>query len=319
MIMTSQFPSRLGAVAGLSVLALAPLVAQAVDWSAVPSYPIVLLYPAQTSFEWSMTPKDHSAAQKFREGKNCKACHIDEEEKYGVPLAEGKRWEPSPIPGKRGAVPVALQFAHDGSNFHLRAQWKDVPASNNPQMDKEFPAKFTMILDDGKVNTFERAGCWAVCHDDQTDMASAKGAERQKYLARSRLKIRRSGGGDATRPQDVLDKMLGAGQFVEYWQAKLKAGAAPAAVDGYILEKRHDNPDGAVSAQAELKDGMWTVTMTRALKAAGAGQKDLEAGNTYTVGFALHEDHADSRFHQVSWEFTMALDGGKADFVADKH
>jgi cytochrome c-type protein NapC len=49
------------------------------------------------------------------------------------------------------------------------------------------------------------------------------------------------------------------------------------------------------------------------------GHKDLVPGKTYTLGFALHEDHAATRFHQVSWEFTMALDGGKADFIAGRH
>ncbi len=317
--MNTMTPSRTGAIAGLSLLSLIPAGVQALHWDSVPIYNIMLLYPAQTSFEWSMTPKDHSAAKKFREGKNCKACHIDEEEKYGVPLAEGKRWEPAPIPGKRGAVPISLQFAHDGSDFHVRAQWNDVSSSANPKMDPDFPVKLTMILDDGTDPYFTRAGCWAVCHDDQTDMASAKGAERQKYLFGSRKKINRSGGGDTLRPQATLDKMLGAGKVVEYWQARLKPGAPPNVVDGYILEQRHQSPNTAVKAQSELKDGKWTVTMSRPLKASRPGHKDINPGKTYTVGFSLHEDHSATRFHQVSWEFSLALDGGKADFTANKH
>ena len=317
--MINPILTRSGGLAGIALLSLAPMAAMAVDWTAVPSYSIMLLYPAQTSFEWSMTPKDHSAAKKFREGKNCKACHIDEEKKYGVPLAEGKRWEPTPIPGKRGAVPLTLQFAHDDANFYLRAQWKDASTSGSRKMDPDFPSKLTMILDDGKVSTFTRAGCWAVCHDDQTNMASAKGAERQKYLARSRKKIRRSGGGDALHPRGTLDKMLEAGKVVEFWQAGLKPGAAPVVSDGYILEKRHESPGTAVSADALFQDSKWTVTLSRPLKASRPGHKDLIAGKTYTVGFSLHEDHAATRFHQVSWEFSLALDGGKADFVANRH
>jgi len=306
-----------GAGLGLALLTLTPFSAQAIDWSSVPvSKKMVLMYPAQTSFEWSLTPKDHSAAQKFREGKNCKACHIDEEAKYGVPLAEGLRWEPNPIPGKRGAVPLELQFAHDDKNFYVRVQWKDSGPSDNPKMDKEFPDKLTMIIDDGTVGYFTRAGCWAVCHDDQTKMASANGAEREKYLAQSRTKLKRSGGGDNLKSQAELDKKLSEGDFLEYWQARLKPGQPPVVVDGYILEERHENEQPAVSAEATYEDGTWAVVLSRPLTGAGPHHKDIVPGKTYTVGFSLHEDYAAGRFHQVSWEFTLALDSGEADFVA---
>ncbi len=318
--MTRTSFHTLGAGLGLALVTLAPLSAQAIDWSSVPvSKKMVLLYPAQTSFEWSLTPKDHSAAQKFKEGKNCQACHIDEEEKYGVPLASGLRWEPTPIPGKRGAVPLQLQFAHDDKNFYVRAQWKDSGPSDNPKMDEEFPVKLSLLIDDGTVSYFTRAGCWAVCHDDQTGMASAKDAEREKYLAHSRTKIRRSGGGDNLKSQADLDKMLSEDQYLELWQARLKPGEPPVVVDGYILEERHENPQPAVSAESTFENGTWTAVMSRPLTGAGPHHKDIVPGKTYTIGLSLHEDFAGGRFHQVSWEFSLALDGGQADFVADKH
>jgi Ethylbenzene dehydrogenase len=307
-----------GAAGALSTLAVVPA-ALAVDWSAVKPQQVVLIYPGQTSFEWALTPKDHSAAPKFRQGKNCKACHLGEEEKYGVPLAAGKQWEPHPIPGKRGFVPLEVQWAHDDKALYLRVQWQGVPPSKNPPMDKDYAAKLSVILDDGKVPTFDRAGCWAVCHDDQTGMASAGSATREKYLAESRVRIRRSGGGDALRPQGVLDKMLASGHFVELWQARLNPGAPAVAVDGYILAKRHMSAKPAVTAKASYAGGKWTVEMSRPLKAPGPGYKDLVPGKTYTVGLALHEDHAEGRYHEVSWEYTLALDSGKADFIAARH
>lgn len=318
--MKHQILPATGAFIGVCILASAPISAWAtVDWSNVPVKRMMLLYPAQTSYEWSLTAKDHSAAQKFKEGKNCKECHINEEEKYGVPLAEGKRWEPTPIAGKRGAFPLELQFAHDENNFYVRAQWTDVNPSSNPKMDKDFPTKLTMLLDDGKVNDFTRAGCWSVCHDDQTSMASATNAERQKYLARSRVKIRRSGGGDELKPQADLQNMLSDGQFLEFWQARLKPNTSAVAVDGYILEKRHERPKPSITTQANFDKGKWTVVMSRPLKASGPNQKDLVPGKTYTIGFSMHEDHANGRFHQVSWEYSLALDSGQADFIAAKH
>lgn len=301
----------------LIVLAAAPAIA--VDWDAVPVQNIKLLYPAQTSFEWSLTMKDHSAAKKFKEGKNCKDCHLDEEEKYGGPLAEGKRWEPSPIPGKRGAVPMKLQWANDGQALYLRVQWQDVATKGSVQMDTEFPAKLSVLIDDDKISTFTRGGCWAVCHDDQTRMASAKDDTREKYLARSRTKIRRSGGGDALRPQEQLDKMLAEDQYLELWQAGLKPGAPADVVDGYILEKRHMREKSVVTAKSSYDNGLWTVELNRPLKSPGAGYKNLKPGTTYTVGLSLHEDHAAGRFHHVSWEYSLVLDSGKADFVAARH
>jgi hypothetical protein len=316
--MTQDNLSLSFATLGAALAALAAGPAQAVDWSAVPVQRIVLLYPAQTSFEWTLTPKDHSAAQKFKEGKNCKACHIDEEEKYGVPLAAGKRWEPTPIPGKRGAVPLETQWAHDGKALYLRVRWHGVPDSKNPQQDKEFPEKLAVIIGE-KDNTFNRAGCWAVCHDDQTGMASAGTDIREKYLAQTRKRIRRSGGGDALRPQAQLDKMLANGQFLELWQARLKPDGTAMAADGYILEKRHMSDNPAVTASASLDNGIWTVELSRPLKAPGPGYLDLAPGKTYTVGLALHEDHADGRFHQVSWEYSLVLDSGQADIVVTQH
>jgi len=300
-----------------SMLAAVP--GYAVDWSSVPVHKMKLIYPAQTSFEWCLTPKDHSAAPKMKEGKTCKECHINEEEKYGIPLAEGKRWEPNPVPGKRGAVPLEVQWAHDGKDLHLRVQWEAAPASGNPKMDKDFSAKLSVILDDNKVSTFTRAGCWAVCHDDQTGMASAGSDTREKYLAESRKKIRRSGGGDNLRPQDQLDKLMSTGKYLELWEVRLKPGAPADVVDGHIVEKRSMNGKPAVSAKSSYQNGKWTVEMSRPLKSPGPGYKDLKPGQSYTVGLALHEDHAAGRFHQVSWEYSLALDSGTADFVVAKH
>src|SRR5690606_2336413 len=98
-------------------------------------------------------------------------------------------------------------------------------------------------------------------------------------------------------------------------QARLNPGQPGRAVDGYILDKRHENAEPAVRAEATGKGGAWTVVLSRPLK-AGAGYKELVPGKTYNVGFAVHDDYADHRFHYVSLECTLTLDGGQADCVA---
>jgi hypothetical protein len=38
-------------------------------------------------------------------------------------------------------------------------------------------------------------------------------------------------------------------------------------------------------------------------------------GSLYLVVFALHDNHKAKRFHKVSFEYTLSLDEGDADFV----
>ena len=52
--------------------------------------------------------------------------------------------------------------------------------------------------------------------------------------------------------------------------------------------------------------------------AGGPGQHTFAPGKTYNFGFAIHDDHADWRFHHVSLGYTLGL-GAKADVTADKH
>jgi cytochrome c-type protein NapC len=48
--------------------------------------------------------------------------------------------------------------------------------------------------------------------------------------------------------------------------------------------------------------------MTRKLKSGQPGDHALEAGKTYTVGFAVHDDYAWGRFHHVSLDMRLGLD-----------
>ncbi|HQX24951.1 MAG TPA: ethylbenzene dehydrogenase-related protein, partial [Pseudomonadota bacterium] len=150
-------------------------------------------------------------------------------------------------------------------------------------------------------------------------MASAPaGAEITKYLGASRAKMGRSGGGAAAKPDADIAALLAQGTFLEYWQARLNPGKPAVPVNGWVLDQRHEQQPTAISAEAEFANGEWSVVLSRALAATGNGQKALVPGKTYTLGFALHDDHANHRFHQVSFEYTLVLDQGTADFVAAK-
>lgn len=298
---------------------LAAASADAVDWGSVPGNSIIMFYPGQTSWEFILTPSDHDGAEKFRGGKDCLECHEDEESDMGKDTVSGKKHESNPIPDKPGSLPVDVKLTYDQERMYVQLSWKDTgfkPADH----DSDKLLHVNMMLGDGTVPSFSRGGCWASCHADMKGMPYASsGTDLTKYLARSRTKVTREGGGENYKSDGDLQGMLGDGMFVEYWQAMIAdAGAQAEPVDGYILEKRHVNDMPAVSAEASLQNGTWTVTLSRALKAARAGEKSLAEGKTYYVGFAIHDGYADGRHHYVSFKRTLTLGGGDGELVAKK-
>lgn len=289
--------------------------AAAVDWSGVAAREVPLFYPGQASWEWALTEADHSGAPKFRAGKNCKACHEGEQADIGQRIASGEKLEPTPIAGKPGSSLLHVRSAHDAERLYIELRWKPAPASGT-QQEPEAAAHITVMLDDGSVKEAPRAGCWGTCHDDANGMASApEGKQLTKYLGASRQKLSRSGGGENFKSAAELEALLQQGVFMEYWQAKLNPGQPAKAVSGYILDRRHKHDPAAIQADASFANGEWTVSLSRPLRASGPGQKDIVPGKTYAVGFALHDDYSDHRYHFVSFEYSLTLDSGSTDFV----
>ena len=306
--------SRRALAVGIAAL-FASSSALAIDWSKVPTRNVILFHPGQASWEWVMTQADHSGASKFRAGKNCSGCHDGEQKEIGGKIAAGGKMEPGPRADKKGSVLLKVAAAHDADRLWLRLQWP-VGTSSAAAAGK-FAARATVMLDDGHVKEAARAGCWSSCHDDAIGMASApKGKSITKYLAASRTKIARSGGGENFKSPGELAALLKQGIFLEYWQAALNPGKPAKAVSGYILDRRHEHKTPASAATATLKDGQWTVELSRPLKAAGAGQKTIGPGTRYSLGFAVHDNQTAHRQHWVSLEQTLVLDSGTADFVA---
>lgn len=307
-------PSVRTAVLVLAAVATCP--AFAVDWTAAKEREIPLFYPGQASWEWVMTQSDHSGAGKFREGKNCRACHDGEQSDIGkAMIAGGHKLEPKPLTGKPGSATLHVKTAHDADRLYFQFRWK--PATPSGSKLSSDAAHITVMFDDGGVRESARAGCWASCHDDAIGMASAAAdSKRSKYLGGSRVKLSRQGGGDNLKPAADINALLSGNAYLEYWQARLNPGKPAAPVSGYILEQRHEHTPTAVTADATLAGGEWKVTLSRPLKPAGPGQKALTAGHPYAVGFALHDDYANHRFHYVSLEYTLQLDAGAADLVA---
>ena len=286
------------------------------NWANVPAKDVALFYPGQSSWEWVMTPADHPGATKFRGGKNCAACHIGDEKTMGALLVSGKKNETTPIPGKPGSIDAKVQFAHDAQNMYVRLVFAE-GKQPDAKMDKDYATKVTMMLDDGNVPEANRAGCWGMCHEDSAGMPNAKGADRTMYLPKTRAHLTAGGGGDALAPADQLAKLKAGGYSIEYWQARLNPGKPAVAENGEIFVKSEETKPTVVTADATNKGGTWSVTLTRKLN-AGAGFVTLEPGKRYTVAFAIHAGHTAKRFHYVSFERSLVLDQGNADFVVGK-
>jgi len=290
-----------------------PARAADIDWTKITGKDITLFYPAQMSWELLLSNADHSGASSFRDGKNCDGCHGGEEKASGQLLVGDKSVEPTPIKGKPGFLLMNVKTAHDAENMYIHVEFN--PGTQpDAGMDPDFATKVAVMFDDGKVAEAGRAGCWGACHDNLTKMPSGGDAVTTKYLSRSRVKVGREGGNEI-KPAAELDKIRAEGGFLEYWQAKLKPGAAPVVVDGTILEKRTEHATPTVSAQASENGGVWAVTFSRKLNSGGAG-KDFAPGKTYALGFSVHAGHTSQRFHYVSLEKTLVLGKGNATFVS---
>ncbi len=308
---------RFAVAACVAATFLWALPAGAVDWNAVQGRDITLFYPGQASWEWVLTPTDHSGAALFKEGKNCNECHdVDgksEAPMMGDKIVTGKKLEPSPIAGKPGSIVANVKMTHDADSFYARFEFQNPPTVGEQMAPDE--VKVTMMLSDGKVEEAKRAGCWAACHDDLATMPSApEGRAITKYLMRSRVKMTRQGGPDV-KPADDLKAMRGDGQVLEYWQAALNDGKPAKASEGYVLGSREFKRSKVVTAESQFENGKWVVVLSRKL-VAGAPYTDLVAGHSYMVGFAIHGGYAARRYHWVSFEKTMMLDNGESNFVA---
>lgn len=262
------------------------------DWSKAPAKKVTLFYPGTATSEWVNKGADHSGARGLKKGEACAGCHDEEAADIGKKIVAGEKLEPTPIKGKAGSIPVTVQAAYDASNLYLRFQWKTPQASGGAKMDAENQVKLGVMFDDNKVPLANLAGCWAACHNDSRSMPGVTDDKKTKH---------------------VKDGTLASGKYYDLIQWKSKGKAA----DGYVADKRvMEGGKALVSAEGKNEGGTWTVVFTRKL-VGGEGDIAMAAGKTYNVGFAIHDDYANARFHHVSFGYTLGLDA-KADITAVK-
>jgi len=330
-----------GAQAGGSPAAAAGM---GMDWSDVPERQITLFYPGETSMEWVMTGKDHGGARPFlKGGDRCVTCHDKETADMGQKMVSGDKAESTPIPGKRGSIPITVQAAHDGTNLFLRFEWEDtehtpVPFVDGGKMDPDNPMKLAVMLGTDQVEFADRAGCWQTCHQDARSMPDtpdaaalaasevAKKLDLQpgatKYLKESRSKIeikgrrgKKRGGWDKLKSDGEVAAALKANQFMDLLRYQSGTGKSE---DGYILEQRYMQGGQGFQVDARKEGNNWIVEMKRPLTSDQAGDISIEPGKLYNFGFAIHDDYSNARFHHVSLGYKLGLDNETAEVNAVK-
>ncbi len=323
-----------------------------IDWANVKTTNATLFYPGQASFEWVQTGKDHGGARPFNKtGDKCSDCHIREVKDMGAKIVSGKKLEPTPIPGKRGHIDVKIQATYDDTNLYLRFRWKDakhtpVPFVDGGKMDPKNQIKLAMMIaenpaegEDSAVDKVTQAGCWATCHHDSRYMPHQPNKEMlakfsdvtkqlvmedggiTKYIKSSRTKIevkgRRGkirGGWQKLKSVEELDAALKQGSFLDLY----RFNSGEKAENGHVAASREMTDKGQFTATGKLVGTTWTVTMVRPLKANNPGDISIEPGKLYTVGFAIHDDYTDARFHHVSLDYRLGLDNEKAEINVTK-
>jgi len=317
-----------------------------INWSSIEPAEITIFYPGQASLEWTLKGSDHGGKRAFDKGDRCFECHEDEEIDIGDLIISGEKVEPTPIPDKRGSILVNVQAAHDTENLYMRFQWEEsehapVPFVKGGKMDPENPIKLAIMLttdieDDPKVEYAERAGCWQTCHHDanymphQPDEAllvSSPLAARldlsngfTKYLKESRTEIeiegkggKKRGGWDKLKDEAEIQALLESGTFMDLLRYKSGTGESE---DGYILAERVMTGGQGVKFTGNLNEGIWTVEMTRKLTSDQPGDVSMSTDQWYNIGFAIHDDYTNSRFHHVSLGLKLGFDDEDAEINA---
>jgi len=315
-------------------------IASGLAWDEVPALDVTLFLPGQASIEWIQDGSSHGGGRAFSFGDRCVWCHAGEEADIGALATSAEKIETYDLGDKRGHVPMAVQAAFDDDYLYMRFQWEagehaPLPFVDGGMMDPENEIKLTVSFADDRVDMADRGGCWASCHHDSAYMpdapeaqalAESELAERldlisgngvTKYLTESRTEVevrgRRGaarGGWDKLKEREEIDELFGGGVYLD--MARYKSGSERTE-SGYILEERHFDDSEAVVFSASEADGVWTAYLTRALRTGAPGDKPLALDGKYNVNFALHDDHAASRFHHVSWQFGLMFGADEVD------
>lgn len=300
-----------------------------VEWADVPARKVTVFYPGQSSMEWILTGKDHGGARPFiKLGDRCTICHDNETNKMGDLIVSGEKLEPKEtvIPGKRGHIPVNVQARYDDENLYMRFEWENsqhtpAPFVDGGKMDPKNQMKLAIMFATDDVKYAQQSGCWGACHHDLNTMPHApEGENVDKYIAESRGKIeikgkrgKKRGAWNKRKDDATIESEMGLGHYMDL--VRFKAGEVQIE-DGHILADREMDGGQKTEFNAVLDGNMWVVEMKRKLNSGKPGDISMTTDKTYSLGFAIHDDYTDARFHHVSLGYILGFDNDKAEVNA---
>jgi len=256
-------------------------------------------------------------------------------------MVTGEKAEPTPIPGKRGSIPVVMQATHDAENLYLKFEWDDGPHADVPfvdggKMDPENPMKIAIMLANDDLEFADRAGCWGTCHHDARNMPDTPEADAlagneaaarlaledgiTKYVKESRSKIeirgkrgKKRGGWDKLNSAEEIQTAIDAGQVFDLLRYQSGTGTTE---DGYVYDQRVMQGGQGFEVASSNDGGHWTVQMKRKLTSDKKDDLSFDPAKTYNFGFAIHDDYSSARFHHVSLGYKLGFDNAEADLDA---
>lgn len=311
--------------------------AKEIDWSRVAESRQTLFYPGVTSWEF-LTSDDHKlGGREIKQGrKDCRHCHLSKEGELDLKadeIASGavrmKRshnpFEPEPVPGKKGILPVVLKAAYDDEFLYIRVEWETKGTGwKSKKTDAAVPDRVSMQINKEEPS-FRKYGCFVTCHNDLNTMPESPSKKEVSaneyyktfgrddvrlyaYYTRDSWSVRKS--------QKELDKKLKEGGLIELWSIGFEEGKA-STFDGWVFDDRRWEDHGSLEGSGSFSNGRyWAVFKTR-LKSKGPFEFPLGPGDVVSAGMAIHEDGAAKRKHYVSFPFTIGL-GANADVKASR-
>jgi cytochrome c-type protein NapC len=306
-------------------------VAQEIDWEKIPSFNATLFYPGVASWEFLLSDSHRLGGKNIKKGERaCIECHFDESTgnlDIGAELiAAGKltmkrsnqRFEPDPIPGKKGFLKVNVQAAYDDDSFYLRFDWESVGSSwKEPPRAGEDRFDSVAVQVNKSQNTFKRYGCFVACHKFLASMPespSKKELESHPYygpLQREDLRLyafytREEEGWAGMKKEADLKRLLEEGGLIDLWRVKF-SGQKTEAEDWSIFADRLKDKQEDVEGSGRWKEGRYTVILKRKLRTGDAKDVQLAPGDELTVGVAVHDDKVKQRRHYVSFPISIGL------------
>lgn len=299
-----------------------------VDWSRVKPSKLTLFYPGVASWDFLIGDDHRLGAREIKKGKkDCGHCHLGKDGELDLKTDEitagtlkmkrsYKPFEPEPLPGRKGTLPVQVQAAYDREFLYVRFRWD----SNGAGWDKKGKGSDRISIQVNKSEpSFLKYGCFIACHNDLSTMPFAPSkSEIEKHPAyKGRDEVRLyafyARNSWAERKADADSRFRNG--LIDLKSIRFSGGLAKAA-DGWVFDDRGWEDEPGFEGAGEWTDGKYAAVFKTRLGPAKKYNVGVSDGDVFSIGVAIHENGAVKRKHYVSFPFAIGLGSGRGDIQA---